>query len=69
MRIQALMTIDTDLSELRDRFFRPAEGALNIPMEVQLASIERTLSRLKDQMVNAKVEDSGIRSNSWISRV
>ncbi|KAI0681610.1 hypothetical protein C8T65DRAFT_558115, partial [Cerioporus squamosus] len=45
--MQVLMTIDTDLSELRDRVFQPARGAHDIPMEVQLASIERTLSRLK----------------------
>ena len=53
--MQALVTIDTDLTELRDRVGDPHTSQYGIPVEVQLASIERTLLRLKEQMQNAKV--------------
>lgn len=46
--MQTLSAIDVELSELRDRLSAPALEANHIPLEVQLASIESSVRRLKE---------------------
>ncbi len=53
--MQTLVTIDVELSELRHRMEQgPLFGQEQIPMEVQLASIEVTLRRLKEELSAGK---------------
>lgn len=61
--MQAFVTIDADLTELRDRLEDTAVGEYGIPVEVQLASIERTLVRLKEEMAQARVPVSS--GSAW----
>ncbi|EIW54256.1 uncharacterized protein TRAVEDRAFT_132785 [Trametes versicolor FP-101664 SS1] len=58
---QALQVADAELLELRDRLADASVGMEDIPVEVQLASIERMLWRLK-------VEGSRVRADQSVAR-
>ena len=45
---QALTKIDAELSDLRDRLSASSLEAVEIPLEVQLASIESSVRRLQE---------------------
>ncbi|KAI1786035.1 hypothetical protein LXA43DRAFT_898709 [Ganoderma leucocontextum] len=46
---QTLLAVDTELSELRDRLTGYVVDSQDIPVEVHLASIERSISRLHEK--------------------
>ncbi|KAI0708455.1 hypothetical protein C8Q76DRAFT_627213 [Earliella scabrosa] len=51
---QRLLAVDADLTELRGRVVESIMGSQEVPLEVQLASIDRTLGRLKGGLLEAK---------------
>ncbi|RDX43375.1 hypothetical protein OH76DRAFT_1361303 [Lentinus brumalis] len=52
---QTLLMIDAELSELRRGLLASGTGTYDVPIDLRLGSIERTLHRLKEEVLQARV--------------